>query len=90
MQELQEYERCMEKGEIWNGYHIDFERLKQYHDKLFEKYIEQMSGDTNVLFKMKELWVYLGRMFPEKERQIKKIKKTNKLEEYEKLVKELW
>ena len=88
--ELQAYEQCMEKGEQWTGYKIDFQRLKQYHDRLFEKYIEQMSGDTNVLFKMKELWVYLGRMFPEQERQIKKIKKANKLAEYEKVTKEFW
>ncbi len=90
VEELQAYEKCMEQGETWNGYKIDFYRLKQYHDKLFEKYIEQMSGDTNVLFKMKELWVYLGRMFPEEERQIKKIKKANKLLEYEKVTKEFW
>lgn len=90
VQELQAYESCMEKGETWNGYRIDFWHLKQYHDKLFEKYMEQMSGDTNVLFKMKELWVYLGRMFPQKERQIKKIKKANKLGEYDSLVQELW
>lgn len=90
VQQLQVYESCMEKGEIWNGYTIDFYHLKQYHDKLFEKYIEQMSGDTNVLFKMKELWVYLGRMFPEQERQIKKIKKANKVIEYEKVTKEFW
>ena len=88
--ELQAYEQCVEKGEQWTGYKIDFQRLKQYHDRLFEKYIEQMSGDTNVLFKMKELWVYLGRMFPEQERQIKKIKKANKLAEYEKVTKEFW
>lgn len=90
VQELQAYECCIEKGETWNGYRINFENLKQYHNKLFEKYIEQMSGDTNVLFKMKELWVYLGRMFPEKERQINKIKKANKLGEYDSLVQELW
>lgn len=90
VEELQAYEHCMEQGEQWTGYKIDFQRLKQYHDRLFEKYIEQMSGDTNVLFKMKELWVYLGRLFPEQERQIKKIKKANKLAEYEKVTKEFW
>ncbi len=90
VQQLQAYEQCMEQGEEWKGYTIDFQRLKQYHNTLFEKYIEQMSGDTNVLFKMKELWVYLGRMFPEEERQVKKIKKANKLAEYEKVTKEFW
>ena len=90
VEELQAYEQCMEQGETWNGYKIDFSKLEKYHNFLFEKYIEQMSGDTNVLFKMKELWVYLGRLFPEQERQIKKIKKANKLAEYEKVTKEFW
>ena len=83
VQQLQAYEQCMEQGEEWKGYTIDFQRLKQYHNTLFEKYIEQMSGDTNVLFKMKELWCYLGESFPGKEKSLKKIRKTNSLREYE-------
>ncbi len=31
---------------------------------------------------MKELWTYLGEMFPGKERLLKKIKKAGRMEEY--------
>lgn len=88
--EIQAYEECVSRGEAWNGYTVSWERIKKYHDLLFQKYMEQMSGDTNVLFKMKELWVYLAAQFPEEERLIKKMKKANRLEEYEKLEAELF
>ena len=64
--------------------------MQKYHDLLFVKYREQMSGDTNVLFKMKELWVYLASQFPEEEKLLKKIKKATRLDEYERLAGELF
>lgn len=88
--EIQAYETCMAKGKSWVGYEASKVKIKKYHDMLFQKYMEQMSGDTNVLFKMKELWVYLAAQFPEEERLIKKMKKTNKLSEYESLAEELF
>lgn len=88
--EIQAYEACTEQGGNWKGYPVPTELLKKYHDRLYAGYLEQMSGDTNVLFKMKELWVYFGDLFPEQERQIKKLKKANKLVEYEKEAEEFW
>jgi len=88
--EIQAYETCMAKGKSWVGYEASKVKIKKYHDMLFQKYMEQMSGDTNVLFKMKELWVYLAAQFPEEERLIKKMKKANKLSEYESLAEELF
>ena len=41
-----------------------------------------MSGDRNVLFKMKELWAYWESLFIGEEKRIKKIKKANSLAEY--------
>jgi hypothetical protein len=50
-----------------------------------------MNGDgNNVLFKMKELWGFMSRQFPEKERLIKKLVKANKIEEYELLAKQVF
>ena len=40
--------------------------------RFFQDYQEVSSGDKNVLFKMKELWCYLGTLFPDKEKQFKK------------------
>ena len=50
---------------------------------------EKSCGDKNVLFKMKELWCYLGTLFPDKEKQLKKIRKAEKLDRYEAVVEEL-
>ena len=41
-----------------------------------------MSGDRNVLFKMKELWAYWENLFTGEEKRIKKIRKANSLAEY--------
>lgn len=54
-----------------------------------------MSGDRNTLFKMKELWFYMGGLFDGKEEGIKgkllkKIKKSQKFPEYLEAVEELF
>lgn len=44
------------------------ETLRAFHDEVCDGYKAVMSGDRNTLFKMKELWGYLGKSFtnPEK------------------------
>lgn len=86
VRECQAYEECMTNGKTWNGYTNSMEQLKIFHDRLLQGYLVQMNGDgNNVLFKMKELWGFMSRQFPEKERLIKKMVKANKIEEYERL-----
>ena len=86
VQELQAYEACQSSGEGWNGYQNSIKQLKQFHDRLLQGYLEQMNGDANnVLFKMKELWGFLGRQFPEQEKLVKKLVKATRLNEYEML-----
>lgn len=58
------------------------EKLKQFHDDVLEGYLAVMSGDRNTLFKMKELWAYLGKQFVEPEKYLKKIKKVTSVAEY--------
>lgn len=58
------------------------DKLKAFHDRVLEGYAETMSGDRNVLFKMKELWFYLGNYFPASAKELKKVKKAQKLTEY--------
>lgn len=65
-------------------------RLKAFHDRLFGDYREVMSGEKNVLFKMKEFWAYAGVQFPGEEKALKKIKKAARLCDYEQAVRELW
>lgn len=41
-----------------------------------------MSGDTNVLYKMKALWISLGDSFTNPQKYLKKIRKSDHLSEY--------
>jgi len=89
--ECQAYEACLTEGKEWSGYQNSMETLKKFHDRLLQGYIAQMNGDgNNVLFKMKELWGFMGRQFPEQEKLVKKLVKTTKIEEYERLAERLF
>lgn len=68
----------------------DVERMKDFHDRLYADYRSVMYGEKNVLFKMKEFWVYAGFSFPGAEKCLKKIKKASRLAEYEGAVGEIW
>lgn len=68
---------------------IDVKRLRAFHDQIYQDYQEVSCGEKNVLFKMKELWCYLGTLFPEQEKLLKKIRKAEKLDRYETVVNEL-
>lgn len=59
------------------------ERLKQFHQLVYDGYREVISGDRNVLFKMKELWACMIQIFSDNGKYIKKIKKSQRREEYE-------
>jgi len=86
VQELQTYEECLAAGKEWNGYQMSMEKLKKFHDRLLAGYMAQMNGDgNNVLFKMKELWGFMVRSFPEQEKTVKKLVKAKNIEEYERL-----
>ena len=66
------------------------EALRGFHDMIYEEYQRISSGERNVLFKMKEFWTYLGTSFEGSEKLLKKIKKTEKLREYEVYVRALF
>ena len=68
----------------------DLARLRQFHDALFEAYGELMSGDRNVLFRMKELWTHMIVQFPDSPKLEKRIKKSTRLSEYTEAVNELF
>lgn len=67
----------------------DIKRLRAFHDHLYEGYRQVMSGEKNVLFKMKEFWAYAENLFPEKKKLMKAIKKASHLCDYEQTVREL-
>lgn len=62
------------------------EAVQKFMEKLLADYREVMSGDIHALFKMKEIWIYMAPHFTNYEKYLKKIKKTNKLAEYQVIV----
>ncbi len=60
---------------------LDIARLKRFHDRIFFTYLDEI-GEHNSIMKMKELWCYMGEEFPQFEKELKGIKKTNKMSEY--------
>ena len=64
-------------------------KLQAFHDEVYEGYKQVMSGDMNVLFKMKELWAYMIGMWPDAKKEHKLICKTKKCMEYEQIVRGL-
>ncbi len=68
---------------------FDAERFTVFHEKLVSGYEEIMSGERDVLFKMKELWSYMMDLFPGQKRSGKKIKKAGSLRDYRNAVEEL-
>ena len=62
---------------------------KKFHDQIFHDYQENSIGEKQVLFKMKELWSYMGTMFPEKGKALKSIRKSEKYDRYQAAVEEI-
>lgn len=56
--------------------------LRAFHDEILEGYIKIMSGDTNTLYKMKDLWTFMSRGFEGSEKHLKKIRKAGSVSEY--------
>ena len=65
------------------------EELLTFHDRLCAYYREWLSGEQNMLYRMKELWTYWGDSFPDGEKLLKKIKKCVRPEEYYALARDL-
>ena len=62
----------------------DKDRLQSFLSDICDRYLIEMSGgERNTLYKLKEIWVYLGALFADAEKYVKKIKKANRLAEYE-------
>ncbi len=75
---------------IDNNMPLSKEQLYNFHNKILEDYIPISSGDKNVLFKMKELWFYMIGLFENADKLSKKIKKTERISEYEKIISTLF
>ncbi|MVX67206.1 diguanylate cyclase [Clostridium chromiireducens] len=73
-----------------NNNAIDKQVMKEFHDAVCAGYQEVLSGDKNVLFKMKELWFYMIHLFVDSDKYAKKIRKTDSLNEYKSIISRLF
>lgn len=69
-------------GELLGKERIQKQELREFHDVLLNHYLERFGNDRNTLFKMKELWSYLIRLFSEPGKYAKKIKKAERMPAY--------
>jgi len=69
--------------EYKGGKPLQKEELRTYMQQLFEAYHSVISGDMNVMYKMKELWTYAGTQFTGADRFLKQIRKARSIESYE-------
>lgn len=66
------------------------EFLAEFFERLYEGYRQELSGDKDVLFKMKELWNYQIWLFDDDGKHIKAIRKAKNKTEYDMAVKTLF
>ncbi|MBR5650439.1 tRNA dihydrouridine synthase [Pseudobutyrivibrio sp.] len=61
---------------------LDLKIFKSFHDDLLSQYTQLLSGEKPVLHRMKEFIAYWERNFPNDTKTIKKIRKSNSINEY--------
>lgn len=76
--------------EMQGGCAISREELQKFHDAVYHAYEKTDLGAVNTLFKMKELWAYMGQMFSDGERYVRRIRKAKNCLEYETAVRNLF
>lgn len=58
------------------------QRFFAFHDSLLAEYLNDMQEPNNCLQKMKDLWNFWSADFPDRAKELKKIKKARSLDEY--------
>ncbi len=76
--------------EIKGGAPIKMSERKEFHDRLYDGYLEMLGAEKDVLFKMKEIWYYWQYAFPGKDKMIKTLLRTKKPEEYRQTAKNIF
>lgn len=76
--------------EIKGGESLRLDELKAFHDDLFTGYTKIMAGERDVLFKMKDLWTYMSRVFIDSDTVLKCIRRSKDFSEYRDAVDTAW
>ena len=69
---------------------LDKQSLRMFHDQIYQEYQNILYGEHNVLHKMKEIWFYMIQGFSNPENYEKKIRKSNRLHDYQAAVDSLF
>lgn len=67
---------------IKGGEQISREELIAYYEALLTLYKETQNGERNLVFRLKELWFYLGPLFKDAEKELKTLRKTDRFAEF--------
>jgi tRNA-dihydrouridine synthase len=65
-------------------------RLYNFHEELFSRYTERLSGPSHILGRVKHLWLYLIGSFAGNKKMLKKILKSNSPAGYHEVVEQLF
>ena len=68
--------------EIRTGEKLRKEELAAYERALCDGYVESYHDANNALYKMKEVWFYMGKMFDHPEKMLKKVLKSRTPDQY--------
>jgi tRNA-dihydrouridine synthase len=69
---------------------IDIKALESFHNEIFAKNREKLSGPSHLLGKMKELWTYMAKSFNKSKKILKQIQKKTSIEGYLKATQEVF
>ena len=67
----------------------DNERAFSFVSELYDRYLELFGSEINTLYHMKEIWGFMGPTYPDKEKELKTIRKTKSTIEYKQAVRNI-
>ena len=63
--------------------------VRGFLEKILWDYQEICPEEKHVLFKMKELWAYMGTMYPDRKEALERLRKAETIKSYQMAVKEI-
>lgn len=77
------------KGEVFDRKELR-EKLRDFHDRLFEAYSSRLDGGSHILMKMTQFWIYFSQSFDNPHKALKLVKKSSSLLKYNAAVTEIF
>ncbi len=77
------------KGEVFSPKELR-EKLKDFHDRIFDNYSSRLDGSGHILMKMNQFWTYFCQSFDNPHKAMKLVKKSTSLLKYNAAVAEIF